>query len=600
MNKIAITFLFLMINHFSYSQFYEDFENGIPGSMTEEYIEVGISWNQPDCIIEGRDRTGGAPCPINGDFSASFWDNYTGASTALRTPVMDLSSGLYRLEFIHAQREYVAESSNLLFVEISTDAGITWTEIALFDYNIPFPIIESYDLAAYNPNSQTMIRFRGEIDYGYALLLDDISVTQIPDYDVKMMSVNIDPITYGAEIPITGIFKNNGLQVINSVVLNWQTETQNTVHSQEINNLNLAAGESYNFLHNSVWETAPGLDNIKVWISNVNGNNSDENQSNDFLKMKVNVASGVVSKQRVLYEEFTSSTCPPCFYFNENFFNTEFLDANTEKFSLIKYQMDWPGSGDPYYTEEGGIRKEYYSVIGVPNLKLEGSAGWFYSNDPNILQINLDEAILKPAYFTINATHNLSMNGWIDVEVNILPNIADTYKVHVVVVEKETFDNVANNGETSFNNVMMKMLPDAEGTLVTFNPDEPVNLNYSTNLSGTFVEEMDDLEVIVFIQSIDYYKTVMQSQISELGVLNIDDTSLSHVKIYPNPARGILNVTTDRPVSIGITDLLGKIVFHRTSVTDGTILDISMLQSGIYFAVIEDGNQSETKKLVVE
>ncbi len=46
----------------------------------------------------------------------------------------------------------------------------------------------------------------------------------------------------------------------------------------------------------------------------------------------------------------------------------EFWHDNPGEYSLIKYQMNWPGNGDPYYTEEGGVRRDYYGVSSVPDL----------------------------------------------------------------------------------------------------------------------------------------------------------------------------------------------------------------------------------------
>ena len=46
-----------------------------------------------------------------------------------------------------------------------------------------------------------------------------------------------------------------------------------------------------------------------------------------------------------LYEEFTSSTCGPCAFANAIL--DPLLMANEGTHSLIKYQMNWPGSGDP-------------------------------------------------------------------------------------------------------------------------------------------------------------------------------------------------------------------------------------------------------------
>ena len=55
-------------------------------------------------------------------------------------------------------------------------------------------------------------------------------------------------------------------------------------------------------------------------------------------------------ERKVLVEELTSSTCGPCAQLN-NLFNP-WLANNAEKVTVIKYQMNWPGTGDPYYTAE--------------------------------------------------------------------------------------------------------------------------------------------------------------------------------------------------------------------------------------------------------
>ena len=44
-----------------------------------------------------------------------------------------------------------------------------------------------------------------------------------------------------------------------------------------------------------------------------------------------------------------------------------------DQYSMLKYQMSWPGSCDPYYTLEGGDRRNYYNVNAVPDVILDGN-----------------------------------------------------------------------------------------------------------------------------------------------------------------------------------------------------------------------------------
>jgi len=78
---------------------------------------------------------------------------------------------------------------------------------------------------------------------------------------------------------------------------------------------------------------------------------------------------------------------------------------------------------------------------------------------------------------------------------------SDEFTVHIVVIEKETTGNVGNNGETSFKKVMMKMLPDADGTAASFTAGVNTDIIESYDMSTTFVEEMSDLAVAIFVQN---------------------------------------------------------------------------------------------------
>jgi hypothetical protein len=72
----------------------------------------------------------------------------------------------------------------------------------------------------------------------------------------------------------------------------------------------------------------------------------------------------------------------------------------------------------------------------------------------------------------------------------------------ITVNEKETTENVGSNGETSFNHVMMKMLDGANGNNISINPGGYQRLEFSFDMSSTNVEEMNDLEVALWLQNL--------------------------------------------------------------------------------------------------
>jgi hypothetical protein len=214
-----------------------------------------------------------------------------------------------------------------------------------------------------------------------------------------------------------------------------------------------------------------------------------------------------------LYEEFTSSTCGPCA--GANAILDPLLQANEGTHSLIKYQMNWPGSGDPYYTAEGGVRKVYYGVTGVPSM---------FINSESLYPGDLTQGIYD-SYLTQTTSIELDIVtaeidedyvATIELEINPLIDYPAGLTAHIVIVEKVTVGNVASNGETEFFNVMMKMLPDAYGTtLGALTAGNIVTQTESYDMGLTFMEQPNDLAVIVFVQN-DSDKEVIQSEQADI------------------------------------------------------------------------------------
>src|SRR5690606_21998775 len=141
---------------------------------------------------------------------------------------------------------------------------------------------------------------------------------------------------------------------------------------------------------------------------------------------------------RPLFEEFTSSTCGPCASFNNSVFNP-FIQQNGDNLTLIKYQMNWPGSGDPYYTAEGGVRRTYYGVNAVPDLYVDGK-----KTGTSAAAVNAAYSATYGTYTYVDivSTHEIQGNNVI-IDANIVPYANyPNVKIHMAIVEKVTTQNV--------------------------------------------------------------------------------------------------------------------------------------------------------------
>lgn len=567
--------------------FSEDFSDGVPGDLIEDTVNGNLSWT--DC----GGNTGGISC----EDAASFYHTSQSAyNTALDTPVLDLSSGVYKVEFSLAKREKDGKI-NLFFLEISTDGGDNWTTIAEFPDAIMNQTSFAYVLTPFNPSSETVLRFRGTNKGGFAILLDDISVDEVTGDDASVQNLDVADILVAGDIQVKGTLANLGINPITSFDLNWQVDGGAT-HTQNYTGQNIASGQLFNFTHSDLWNATGGNHSLKVWVSNLNV--TDVIPDNNEFTKNVMVASGV-SLKIPLMEKFSSSTCPPCYAFNTGSFNPFFDNYAHDKATFISYQVNWPGAGDPYYTAETGQRVGYYGINAAPTLLFNATdVGMPSTNQLIVLldQLRLEEHL---SFFDIEADHTIDGNT-IDVTVNITPYISANYIVRVMVIEKLTTGNVANNGETEFHHVFMKALPNASGTTIDFTQDEVETLTFSHDMSSTFVEEMEDLAVVVFLQD-PTTKAIIQSRYTDASniVLGTNDMNAAQVTLVPNPTTGIVKIMTDKSQDLNVYDLTGKRVFSQKNVGDNTTLNLSNLSKGVYVVVMTDDKGAETvKKLVIK
>lgn len=403
-----------------------------------------------------------------------------------------------------------------------------------------------FQLALYiNGNSSNMLNW----------YFDDIQILAPLALDAMMAGTDV-PNSFMHAKEVSGKVANLGTTPITSLDVNWQLD-EGTIYTTHFEGLNIALGEQFSYTCNDSINVVPGTYNFKVWVSGVNGGTTpDDNPDNDMLSKDITVHE-YFALRRPMFEEFTSSTCGPCAGFNSSVLNP-FIEAHGNELTLVKYQMNWPGAGDPYYTAEGGVRRTYYGVSYVPDMFIDGTR---VNTDATGVNNGFNNSIATQSFVAINSTHLIDGNNVV-IRATIKPY--DTYqgvKAHIAVVERITTQNVATNGETEFHNVMMKMVPNADGSTVNLLPNQPVQLNFTQDMSATNVEEMNDLRVAIFIQKTN--KEIIESNYSvETGSF-----------ITMTPANGATNVSLTNPLLIEFS--------HPVQMKDGTPLTNSNVGSVI-------------------
>lgn len=360
------------------------------------------------------------------------------------------------------------------------------------------------------------------LDYWF---FDDVKLFETFTYDVSADVINIaGQLPVGILLEPTGKVTNNGTAPASFTAKLEIKQGSNAVYTSTENVTNLAAFTSEVVVFD-VWNTVEGDYTAFLTVTLA----GDENPANDMISKNFQVLEGMVPKKQLL-EEFTSSTCGPCALANPII--DAVLAANPGEYSLIKYQMNWPGSGDPYYTEQGGERRDYYGCSWVPDLYINSDQ---LPDAADLTQEIFDGYAADITALDIEIESSIDESGIINVNTSLIPhaNYVAGLKVHIVVVEKTTVGNVTTNGETEFYNVMMAMLPGATGTtLEALTEGVTVQLSESYDMGNTFMEEPTDLAVIVFVQD-DTDKSIIQSQMVDVEAsgfvtysvtFNVDDS----------------------------------------------------------------------------
>lgn len=180
-------FYAIMITSIANAQYFEDFEKGVPGTMIQKY-QMGES-NFIDFSIAAV----GIESALSEKNSAVFSNEMSSETTItfLETPVLDLSSKDYVIEFKHLQKSKLDYPINELSVELSDDLGKTWEILAIYNKPNLEPKIESIDLSAHFSKT-TIIRFKAKLQQGNnSIVLDDISVQKIPGNNNKITKTSI-------------------------------------------------------------------------------------------------------------------------------------------------------------------------------------------------------------------------------------------------------------------------------------------------------------------------------------------------------------------------------------------------------------------------
>ncbi|MFM7017114.1 MAG: T9SS type A sorting domain-containing protein, partial [Bacteroidota bacterium] len=246
------------------------------------------------------------------------------------------------------------------------------------------------------------------------------------------------------------------------------------------------------------------------------------------------------------FEEFTSENCGPCAATNGPL--NALLNSNANEVVSIKYQNTIPSPG-PLYNHnptDVGARMTYYSNSYSPNGILDGNV---YNDQPaSLTQADISNRYAVTSPFTVDITH--AING---TDVNVTAVVKMTGSVSTTgllarfaIIERNIYFTTApgSNGEKHFEGVMVKMLPDANGTALpsTMVQGDSVVYNFTWTMANVY--DQNQIAVVGFVQDdatkevhqAGYSRTLIQNDAgitaNQLTYLNCDSVVAPTVTVY--------------------------------------------------------------------
>ena len=440
-------------------------------------------------IISQTNNAGGSA----NELQLSWWPVIYGSSRVMTAPVNLSGINEVVVSFSHYLDNQINEYT--LSIATSTDGNDwntawsqTYGETGLYEVE---QLISTPDMG--NENVYFSIFYEGSSFTMNGWYFDNFQISTQDNLDIELLSVDMtEMLNYGFH-DVRFTVQNTGSTTIESVEATFKDFFNNGNIVTETFEVNIESLEKQELTFTEKAYLAPGTYVMPIEIVSVNGTD-DSNDGNNFIEKEINVGMGLTQKIPMI-ESFSSSTCGYCV--EANIMMNEVLEANPGRYTYTKYPVNFPGTGDPYYFNEVAGRAGYYQVSAAPEFYLDGSL-----QEYNIVtQEALDESYNTPSFVNIRGTFNVDDNT-INITADFMSYIKmENVRAFVSVNEKTTTENASSNGETEFHHIMMKMLDSPTGNVVNINAGEYQRLEFTHDMSSTNVEEMNDLEVALWLQN---------------------------------------------------------------------------------------------------
>jgi hypothetical protein len=331
-----------------------------------------------------------------------------------------------------------------------------------------------------------------------------------------------------------------------------------------------------------------------TYIYAVRANYNGQGYSHSLNTDTVTIPGGV-TRNLVLMEAGTGTWCQNCPGAAMGL--RDLIEVNNKDAVAIEYH-----SSDNYEIPASAARIGYYNMPGLPTVIADGVLRDQGGNATQSLYSTYlpmyNQCIAEPSFHIINMTIvETSANNYtatITVEQTFAA-FSSELKLFAALTESNI--PVSWENQTELDYVCRGMFPDENGTALDFSSQttQTVSLNFSTT---GFVK--NNCEFVVFVQHHSTRKVTQVAKIDMSSIVGIEELQGKKIRTYPNPASNYVMVLSSDKGNLEIFDISGKLMYSTAIFNPTQVVDISLLNKGVYILRVSNSDKNFTEKLVVE
>jgi len=479
--------------------------------------------------------------------------------------------------------------------------------------------------------------------------------------NIELLKLNLNKIyPVNSIVNFSGIIKNNGKRELKSARINYSINNGDTFQ-HEISSLNLAPNGIGNvsFTHPLSWTSgvAGSLNNVKFWVDAPNGMIDSNYMDNISEKIVLRNLNNSNIERNILIEEGTGAWCGYCpdahllidsakkihgnrlipiaYHFEDsmsnnkgnivisNYFNS-FPDAMLDRAVFLGAKSTWLNEIEARLKIKSPleikiIEKDYNSFSRKLTFKINIKFVNYYFGKLKLSGMVTENNVRGNPYNNLWSQNNYyssehgsggvgGFNHPLFNELEFMHGYKHQFVFKEMIGGLKGIDSILPNfivPNSEYQYIFEYTLPATLfvkypvknnslycSTIDAFGENEGFNVAANLNLVASVFEDNGDILNNPILNSVGIKLWDFENKIDDIS--KNDEFS-----IYPNPTNGILNIDNKSNLNfeLQIFNNYGQLVFSQNDINNNVKIDLSILNTGIYFAKIISSEGIFTKKI---